>query len=97
MITVYISIGNSDDRLTQREWAAFVLQVHLVLIDAAKVVHGSWTSASAQEWQNACWCAEIPDDRVDELKDRLRYWARQFRQDSIAWAEAPETEFLCAG
>jgi hypothetical protein len=91
---VYVTIGNSDDKLTQREWASFLLRVHLLLDHLAKVVHGSWYSGPGVEWQNACWCVEIPEERVDRARDGLRVLAREFRQDSIAWAEAPSVEFL---
>lgn len=94
MITAYVSIGNSDDKLTQKEWAAFLLRTHLLLDDAASVMHGSWYSGPGVEWQNACWCVEIPADRAEPVRDGLRLLAREFRQDSIAWAEAPRTEFL---
>ncbi|WFE41928.1 hypothetical protein [Micromonospora sp. WMMD998] len=96
LTTVYISIGNSDDRLTQKEWAAFALRTHLAVDAYAREIHGSWYSGPATEYQNACWCAQIPERRIDGLKDRLRELARDFRQDSIAWAVAPDTEFLGA-
>lgn len=95
-VTVYVSIGNSDDKLTQRQWSAFVLHTHLTISDAAATVHGAWYSGPAVEWQNACWCADIHTDQVPALKDTLRTLAGEFRQDSIAWAEVPATEFLTA-
>lgn len=94
MITAYVTIGNSDDKLSQKEWAAFLLRTHLLLDDHASRMHGSWYSGPGCEWQNACWCVEVPLERVDRLKDQLRLLAREFRQDSIAWAEAPTVEFL---
>lgn len=96
-LVVYISIGNSDDKLTQREWSAFTLRIHLAIDDHAKVIHGSWYSGSAAEYQNACWCAEIPLERVAALKGKLRLLSGEFRQDSIAWAGVPVTEFLGPG
>jgi hypothetical protein len=95
--TVYISIGNSDDKLTQQRWADFVTRTHLVLDRYASTMHGSWFSGPAAPWQNACWCVELVDAIVPGAKDELRLLAREFGQDSIAWAVAPETEFLCAG
>jgi hypothetical protein len=98
---VYISIGNSDDKLSQWAWANYVMAVDVALMDARDAPgspvskrHGVWQSASASHWQNACWCVEVTDP--DELKDRLRELAGQYGQDSIAWAEAPTTEFLAA-
>jgi hypothetical protein len=94
-VIVYISIGNSDDKLTQREWSAFMMRTHLAIQDRATTIHGAWYSPPGVEWQNACWCAELRSSaRSEQLKDSLRLLAREFRQDSIAWAEAPTTEFL---
>jgi hypothetical protein len=94
VITVYVTIGNSDDKLSQKEWAAFQMRTHLYLDGYATTMHGSWHSNPGAAWQNACWCVEIPDGRVEEAKSALHLLAREFRQDSIAWAVAPTVEFL---
>jgi hypothetical protein len=96
VITVYVTVGNSDDKLTQKEWAAFVLRVHTALERRSLRMHGAWLSATASAWQNACWCVEVTPERVVSLKQDLRLLAREFRQDSIAWSEAPMVEFLGA-
>lgn len=98
--TVYISIGNSDDKLTQAEWSRYVHAVDTILLERSGRIawspivtrHGSWLSVPDDPWQNACWCVEIDRDPSD-LKDELRVEAQRYRQDSISWAEA-RTEFL---
>ena len=91
---VYISIGNSDDKLTQREWAGYFSAVALMLQHRGKV-HGQWASEPASAWQNACWCIEFTDpDQMSDTKRDLAVVADYNRQDSIAWAEVRETEFL---
>lgn len=95
---VYISIGNSDDKLSQMQWGKFYRKIDLTIaglriMDAGQV-HGRWVSQSTDYWQNACWCIEIPDHLAAALREELRVRAAQFSQDSIAWAPAPETEFL---
>lgn len=101
MLTAYISIGNSDDKLPQAEWATFHAAVDGVIRRAAHRVHGAWLSPSADPWQNACWCIEIEDAPgflgTNWLRGQLANLAKAYEQDSIAWAEAPKTEFLCAG
>lgn len=94
MKTVYVSIGNSDDKLSQLQWSQFHLQTHLELHAVASEMHGAWTSGPTSAWQNACWCIEIEDELVEQAKLELKLLARQFRQDSIAWAEVPVTEFI---
>jgi hypothetical protein len=95
---VYITIGNSDDKLSQADWASFVLDVDRAFQSAVQFegawVHGRWFSRPDEPWQNACWCAEWHEDLrhvVDALQRKLASIARAYRQDSIAWAEAQTT------
>lgn len=92
---VYISIGNSDDKLTQKEWSNYWGEVSILLKPSDTIgVHGVWLSPSASPFQNACFCIEINDSFKAKIRGNLRYVARKFGQDSIAWAEVKETEFL---
>jgi hypothetical protein len=96
---VYISIGNSDDKLAQAEWVMFQRDVRFAIVNAQVVaaVHGDWVSHAGDPYQNACWCIELRDSWTasrEGLRDDLRDLARRYRQDSIAWAEAPVTELL---
>lgn len=92
--TVYISIGNSDGRLTNAEWLEYRGLVHELLTDVGitAAVHGAWHSF-VPKFVNACWCVEVPDEHEDALVSTLRQLATKFRQDSIAYAVA-ETTFL---
>jgi hypothetical protein len=93
MSTVYVSIGNSDDKLTQAEWCAFVAAVNSDVRSYASVVHGHWFSLPDAPWQNTCWCIEVSEKAQMFLRDALKRAAKTYGQDSIAWATA-ETEFL---
>lgn len=99
MITVYISIGNSDDKLTQSRWHQYFVETGFRIRRAAEAgkgkVHGQWVSEPASAWQNACWCAELHPDSAELLKLSLAHLAADFEQDSIAWAVA-STEFIGA-
>lgn len=94
--TVYVSIGNSDDRLTQAEWSEFYVTTTLAIRTATGFtqMHGQWVSEPASAWQNACWCFEIEEDMAWFLKKDLASLAQQYRQDSIAWADVRMTLFL---
>ena len=83
MITATIQIGNSDDKLTQKEWAAFIRATHKVA-DYHGDVHFSGFSVPDAVWQNACWVVEIHEAGVRRLREQLAELARRFRQDSIA-------------
>ena len=100
MTSIYVTIGNSDDRLTQAEWADYRASTDIVIREAVEwtggTVHGAWVSPSAEPFQNACWCFTLADPTpavLLGLRVRLRLTAEKFRQESIAWAEA-EVEFL---
>lgn len=93
LVTIYVSIGNSDDKLTQRRWRDFWRACNSAIRQHAVRVHGEWYSGPVSEWQNACWCVEVHVADVSGLKAILAGYAAAFGQDSIAWATA-ETEFL---
>lgn len=106
-ITVYISIGNSDDKLTQKRWAEYIDDVDIAVEGAGRDgrVHGRWHSAPKSPFQNACWCVEFDPaaelvtrfgqqhSRLEWFRQRLQDLARKYGQESIAWAVA-ETEFI---
>ena len=94
MTTVYACIGNSDDKLTQERWHLFWIQFRTTVITNALRIYGEWTSIAVSPYQNACICFEILESGVPSMKAALARLAREYSQDSIAWAEVPETEFL---
>lgn len=92
----YISIGNSDDKLSQEMWSAYWHEVNFALAGRRLHFHGRWASLPNDRFQNACWCVEGdfgPAGRAD-LKQELADIARKYNQDSIAFAAVQETEFL---
>ena len=94
MNVVYISIGNSDDKLTQAEWADFYQRTADLIEAYTHLVHGVWMSAATSQYQNACWAVVPFPKPIIEFKAELSRLGKIFAQDSIAWAECPETEFL---
>lgn len=92
-MTVYVSIGNSDDKLSQREWADFIEAVRVEINNCNVTMHGIWFSSPTTPYQNACYCFDIDPWSASELKEDLACIAEIYRQDSITWAEA-ETEFI---
>lgn len=92
--TIYITIGNSDDKLLQREWASFSAEVFELLNETATEIHGQWFSAPDSPYQNACICAVIESYDEEDLRAELAALGTKFRQESIMWVEARETVFL---
>lgn len=95
MKTIYVSASNSDDKLTQREWAAFLVQVSAETRRWGGRIHGVWFSAPVSQHQNACWCFDVLNEWAEEQhKKALKNLAREYRQDSITWAEVAVTHLL---
>jgi hypothetical protein len=92
--TVYVSIGNSDDQLTQHEWSGYAREVIELVRDLSEQVFGEWYSEPSSEYQNACIAAAVPEELLGELRRALTTIRTAFHQDSVAWAVAPETEFI---
>ena len=93
LITVYASIGNSDDKLTQQRWHEFWVGFRRKVFNYAERCHGEWLSIGCAPYQNGCICFEITPAAAQSLKSELRLVAAEFGQDSIAWAVA-STEFI---
>lgn len=94
-LTAVVQIGNSDDKLTQAQWHAFVSRTHGLIEAAALDVHFSGYSAPAAPWQNACWVFETTPATLAFLRDGLRSLAGNYNQDSVALTLG-ETEFVAA-
>lgn len=93
LLTVYVSIGNSDDKLSQAQWSTYCQVVNIRVRRFADVIYGVWYSLSNDAWQNACWAFRIRESEAVKLKNRLQDACMDFGQDSIAWAVA-STEFI---
>lgn len=93
MQTITVQLGNSDDKLTQVQWAHCVAEAREQIDAHVKQVHFFGFSEPAATWQNAACVAEIPEENIKSLKNALRNVANAWGQDCIAWTEG-ETEML---
>lgn len=94
MITVYVSIGNSDNKLPQAEWSEYVADFREAMERYADQILGEWYSLPDSAFQNACMGIELLPDDVDALTERLIDVRETYGQTSVAWSIAPKTEFL---
>lgn len=93
MKTITIQIGNSDDKLSQREWSDFVAEVAATVKSLAETVHFFGGAENWAQWQNACWVFTIHPQFISKLSDILASVRKGYKQDSIAWTEG-ETTFI---
>lgn len=96
-MTVTIQIGNTDNKLTQAEWSAFVKLVgdyiERYVEDRAAEIHFFASSAGHAPWQNAAWIVAITDEHEAAMRADISTARRRFRQDSAAWTTG-ETAFV---
>lgn len=94
MKTGVIQIGNSDDKLSQTDWAQFILDITLIVSRYRIHQHFNGFSAAESPWQNACWVIDIPDDRhLEMLHVEMGTIAQKYKQKSIALTVG-DTEFI---
>lgn len=90
---VYIIIGNTDGRLSTKEWDNFQAKFKKIVVSIAEKVWGIWYSDPTTPFRNMCIGVLLAETNFDHLKRQLRRLATQYHQDSIVWSEA-KTEFL---
>ena len=97
MKTITVQIGNSDNKLSQREWASFCNAIHRAVVyytfDIVDGIHFSAPSVGWADWQNSAWVFECEDLEVEDLKTRLSIIRKEYKQDSIAFTPG-KTELI---
>ena len=93
MKTVIIQIGNSDDKLTQAQWALFVRYTDNAIRQRCNRVYFFSTSPNTDAWQNAAWIIDIYDNASYALRVALKELRELYSQDSVAWTEG-KTSFI---
>lgn len=87
MITLCVSIGNTDNKLTQYEWAKFVRAVGELLqcYETMRFFFGG--SETYAPWQNVCWLVQVNDAQLPEIKASLSGIRELYKQDSafVLW------------
>lgn len=79
-----IQIGNSDDKLSQREWSLYVSSIDKAITAQALTTHFFASSEGSKPWQNACWVAAVREAEVEFLFDDLKKIRKKYKQHSVA-------------
>lgn len=87
--TIHLAIGNSDDKLTQKEWSSYTK----IILDTVKMcswqIYGVWFSNPDSEYQNMAVSFVLQASvSVENFRGMLRAIREEYRQDSIAWNES---------
>lgn len=86
-----ISIGNSDDRLTQVEWAKYVADVDIAVRTFAIKTHFFGAPPNNMPWQNILWLVDIDDPTT--LIEEVTRIRKEYRQD-FAYILVGEGQFI---
>jgi len=87
--TITILIGNSDDKLTQKEWSLYVDEVdHAIRVkvysNSEHSLHLTGAPETSSPYQNYCWVAVLTEPAIEELKETLSKIRKEYRQDGVA-------------
>jgi hypothetical protein len=92
-MTLIVQIGNSDDKLSQKDWSRFGSEVDALIQDFAAEVYFSGHSHGLAAWQNYCWVFTAHQEGSLRILEELRGLAASYGQDSIA-VTIGHTEFI---
>lgn len=84
METVIIQIGNSDDKLSQADWASFIKSTREAIGRHCGQVHFDGGASFDSRWQNVCIVAEIQPIDKQNLQDDLQRVRKAWKQHAIA-------------
>lgn len=84
METVTIQIGNSDNKLTQKQWSDFIRETRGVVGRYCGHVHFDGGASFDSPWQNVCIVAEVQPIDKQPLCDALGGVRSKFYQESAA-------------
>lgn len=77
---VAVSVGNTDNKLTQQEWNRFVEDMIDAIGDMGKV-HFFGGSSTYAPWQNVAWIVELRENVVS-FSARITKIREKYKQDS---------------
>lgn len=87
MKTYTILIGNSDDKLTQKQWAEFIGNLNFWIKKFCDEIHFAASSSGELPWQNYSITFECEDSKIIWIKENLIELKKQYNQQSIAIIE----------
>lgn len=93
MTTITIQIGNSDDKLSQKEWSSYVTAVAAAVTNSANQIHFAGGSGPDAPWQNFAWVVECTTDQQKRLRTYLQLIRIQYSQEGVAFTVG-YTEFI---
>jgi hypothetical protein len=89
---IVISIGNTDNKLTQQEWSSFVVQMDSALHLEGKI-HFFGGSSTWDPWQNAAWILESTSN-IKSIQEVVTLIRKRYNQESAFFMIGDGTPFV---
>lgn len=83
-ITAIVLIGNSDDKLTQKDWHYFVTDVRTIIWIFEKEIHFIGSTEPFSEYQSGCFVFEMEKNQLEAFKNKLVLVKLRHKQNFIA-------------
>ena len=83
-MTITIQGGNSDDKLSQGQWAWFVASLNMAIESYQEERHFFGGAINWAEWQNVCWVVVIDPVDYKDMERQLTAIRTQYGQESLA-------------
>ena len=80
---ISVQAENSDNKLSQQDWHAFVMSLDALLRDYETTRHFFGGSVTWAKWKNVCWVGEIPSGHYDDLISDIKQMRELYQQDSV--------------
>jgi hypothetical protein len=87
MTTVCLQIGNGDDKLSQAQWHAFVVELKRLIEHSCAKVHFFGAPENWHHQQNVAFVFDLDEATVENLKGEVRDLRSRFSQESAAWMQ----------
>lgn len=92
--TIVVQIGNTDDKLSQKEWSEFIDRMEFAIRRSSETVHFCGGPDTGMPWQNYCWIFTLWSSfSIRRLEEDLTEIRKRYKQDSIA-VIVGKTEFI---
>ena len=92
MKTVTILAGNSDDKLSQKEWSRLISSIEAAILPGV-LPHFCGFTSTGSRYQTACWVIETEERTIDDLRSTVKNIREAYKQDSVAMIVG-EVEFV---
>lgn len=83
-VAVTILIGNTDNELSQHQWAHFAIAMHDTITNHVHQIQYRGGADWDAPWQNACWVCEVTPQQLQPLLNAVTDCRTDFLQDAAA-------------